>query len=580
MNPKLIACLGCLGVSTLAATAAHAAATGGFIALLDEKNSATDSPSSVVFYDVDDMTHPLFAAFIGFEADGEEPTSMTVDPNTGDVYVVARDSGTADGSTFDTEVGGGQDGIGDLDIYKIDFQAAYDHWAANYQGAGAGGSDVYVTYGRDANSDLAHTNYQTAGPYVSTKIGEVARSAGQSGVYYDGRLEFVDENTLIYLDASTDDTGAPGTDVRVKAFTRVSTSPGAATWTPGSEEGGFNFSSSTESWESVLLGELNLDFGGSASDIGAGNADTAMVINQNGVTGFWVVEDDGSGDDLAFFEITNFTGTAGNGLREFNIEFDPINNPGEYLDTLAADQNPSVDPSSNDGDVRRIFVDANGNLVMTESGFYDDPQTEPAVQVLNIVSMDDGNGRIELGDWDANILMDLTGLTDDDGLVTDDRMSILDTYNNVLYVYDSDTPTDGGSYNQDWYMIDLDTGVTSFIVQDVDNIISYSFGDDTAEYFCLGCAVALDGDLNGDGFVGLDDLDIVLGNWNQNVTAGDWLQGDPSGDGFVGLDDLDFILGNWNAGTPPTASVVPEPASLALFTIAGLSALARRRSNA
>ncbi len=580
MNSKWIACLGYLGVTALAASASHAAATGGFIAMLDEKNSNTDSTGSVVFYDVDDLSHPLFAVFLGFEANSEEVTSMTVDPNTGDVYVVGFDSGVADGVTYDTELGGGQDGIGDLDLYKIDFQGAYDHWAANYQGAGAGGSDVYVTYGRSALSELNLTNYQTAGPYFTTKIGEVARSAGQSGVYFDGRLEFYDENTLIWLDAPTADTGADGTDVRVKAFTRVSTSPGAATWTSGSEEGGFNFSSSTESWESVLLGELHLDFGGSASDMGAGNSDTAMVINQNGVTGIWVVEDDGTGDDIAFFEITNFTGTAGNGLREFNIEFDPINNPGEYLDTLAADQNPSVDPSTNDGDVRRIFVDANGNLVMTESGYFDDPQTEPSVQVLNIVSMDDGNGRIELGTWNANILMDMTGLTDDDSLVTDERMSILDTYNNVLYVYDSDTPTDGGSYDQDWYMIDLNTGVTSFVTLNVDNIVSYSFGDDTSEYFCLGCTVALDGDLNGDGFVGLDDLDIVLGNWNQNVTAGDLLQGDPSGDGFVGLDDLDVVLNNWNAGTPPAASVVPEPASLALFTIAGLSALARRRSNA
>ena len=62
----------------------------------------------------------------------------------------------------------------------------------------------------------------------------------------------------------------------------------------------------------------------------------------------------------------------------------------------------------------------------------------------------------------------------------------------------------------------------------------------------------LEGDLNGDGFVGLDDLDIVLANWNQNVTAGDMSLGDISGDGFVGLDDLDVILNNWNAGTPPS----------------------------
>ncbi len=91
-------------------------------------------------------------------------------------------------------------------------------------------------------------------------------------------------------------------------------------------------------------------------------------------------------------------------------------------------------------------------------------------------------------------------------------------------------------------------------------------------------APALDGDLNGDGFVGISDLNIVLGVWNQNVTPGDLLQGDPSGDGFVGIDDLNRVLGNWNAGTPPAAgAAVPEPTTLALLGLGGLAMLKRRR---
>ena len=86
--------------------------------------------------------------------------------------------------------------------------------------------------------------------------------------------------------------------------------------------------------------------------------------------------------------------------------------------------------------------------------------------------------------------------------------------------------------------------------------------------------VALEGDLNGDGFVGLDDLDLILGSWNQSVTPGS--EPDPSGDGYVGLEDLDTVLNNWNAGTPPTASVVPEPATLALIGLGGLAMIRRR----
>ena len=83
------------------------------------------------------------------------------------------------------------------------------------------------------------------------------------------------------------------------------------------------------------------------------------------------------------------------------------------------------------------------------------------------------------------------------------------------------------------------------------------------------------GDLDGDGFVGLSDLDIILGSWNQGVPAGD--PPDPSGDGFVGLDDLDIVLGNWNASTPASENLVPEPASvICMFAVTGL--LMHRRS--
>ncbi len=86
----------------------------------------------------------------------------------------------------------------------------------------------------------------------------------------------------------------------------------------------------------------------------------------------------------------------------------------------------------------------------------------------------------------------------------------------------------------------------------------------------------LPGDLNGDGFVGIADLNIVLGAWNQSVPPGDPLA-DPSGDGFVGIADLNIVLGNWNAGTPPGETAnIPEPGTAAVLAIALGAGVLRR----
>jgi PEP-CTERM motif len=88
----------------------------------------------------------------------------------------------------------------------------------------------------------------------------------------------------------------------------------------------------------------------------------------------------------------------------------------------------------------------------------------------------------------------------------------------------------------------------------------------------------LDGDYNGDGFVGVDDLNLVLVNWNTSPAPGDLLSGEGTGDGFVGVDDLNIVLVNWNNGTPPAAgAAIPEPASLALLGMGGMAMLRRRR---
>lgn len=108
---------------------------------------------------------------------------------------------------------------------------------------------------------------------------------------------------------------------------------------------------------------------------------------------------------------------------------------------------------------------------------------------------------------------------------------------------------------------------------------SVSVGSFTFEIFTS----FLDGDLDHDGFVGIEDLNLILGNWNQNVPAGNQVRGDITGDGFVGIEDLNVVIGNWNAGALPPAEVlanVPEPGSAMCLLAVFAAAWSRQRARA
>ena len=109
-------------------------------------------------------------------------------------------------------------------------------------------------------------------------------------------------------------------------------------------------------------------------------------------------------------------------------------------------------------------------------------------------------------------------------------------------------------------------------------IVQYLYGVAVNQTLTVIESAALDGDLDGDGFVGINDLNIVLSLWNQTTVPGVPILGDPSADGFVGIDDLNTVLANWNQGTPPSSITVPEPATLILHGLAGLALLRRRRA--
>ncbi|XAL98871.1 hypothetical protein OT109_14940 [Phycisphaeraceae bacterium D3-23] len=76
------------------------------------------------------------------------------------------------------------------------------------------------------------------------------------------------------------------------------------------------------------------------------------------------------------------------------------------------------------------------------------------------------------------------------------------------------------------------------------------------------------GDLNGDGLVGAEDLDLLLAHWGDVGLLTETLVGDADFDGRVGQSDLDVVITQW--GTDGSGTALPEPGSLVALSLLAL----------
>ena len=230
---------------------------------------------------------------------------------------------------------------------------------------------------------------------------------------------------------------------------------------------------------------------------------------------------------------------------------DPISGTGPRIY-----EETNTDPGGTSPTSKRIMEGSDNDFVASPDDL--DPQFTSLIygKVYNLALTLERAGSSILATYTVNNLTDGTSVS----------------FGGTESLTDGSLPGSGGIQSDSWdYIAIRNSSASSFNEDDYDMMI------DNLLVETFDAASELEGDLNGDGFVGVDDLNIVLVNWNQNVTPGDKSQGDPTGEGFVGVDDLNIVLVNWNNGTPPAGAAVPEPASLALLGLGGLAVLKRRR---
>lgn len=647
------------------------------MAILDTNQNWSNTKRAVNFYDISSITDdgavnatlgdvfnqtPLFSVWTGFERaitqNYDDPGTITVNPHNGTVYMAAYDSGTPG----DVDAGG--DTEGDYDLYRMDYQEILNDWETNGYAKGV----MYApTTGPDGSPSIPHPDFGGATKFISgaiQKVGELGRTQG--GDFFDYELDYVNPEVLAFLE---NDQGQAQEDEEItkdhelRLWKRVSKSPGSATPVDngdGSWEGGWN-RQTVESWEADTLTDLNMDFDLNGDPIGYSEPKGIAVVQDDDVTGVWVGESDGGGDDLSFFKIDTI---------DVNQDSSAVT---ITLDSLglsrSVDEDPESDPTTNDGEMDNIHLDADGHLVIGESGYFDtvpggesgysgNPAGEPTFLRLNIADYQANNVDLDDDTWDdldttdglgpvgsdhatdtsvapvqlegmlgslVNSFGGGTGLSlDDDTVVTSGQFAVLDRAENLIYLLDNDSSTG------DVYVIDLDSG--EIVYEELD--AAHHF------YEAHGLAIFTRGDMDGDGDVDADDIDLLAstaagsdaiakedfdltgdddltkgaGSTDQaelvegvlGTSFGDanldgavdgldisslvngfgssdsWAGGDFNGDGVVDGLDISLLVNNFGFSASAMAdtsthSTVPEPATMAVLGLGGFAALIRRR---
>jgi hypothetical protein len=607
-----LACAGLL-IGTMSPPASQAAVTPQKVFALSQTQPTgvgeiAGAPSdSIVFYDVTSIgngatsgvfsSSPMFSVWMGFEifqgerndaAEGlpfgnrEEFSALTYNPANGTVYALAFDSGSVGVAD---PVGDTQ---GDFDLYKIDYQAMLNDFVTNSRPAGTVYAPEFLNIELAEEQNLSNIGsplfdgtvdgkaFSIPHPSLANtvhipgafqKIGELGRNQSPAS-FFDYQLDFVDPATLVYMDANAATTTPETNDFAIRVATRASTTQGGATPPPfafppdTSPEGGYNSVNNTQSWNSKIAGTLQLDPAAISSPAGW------TFVKHDGILGVWAADSDGGGDDIAFYEL-NLSGPTPTATKK-DLFLSPSG--GTYTNSIGLAEDPSVDPSTNDGEIDYLFVDKDGDLVVVESGFFDanpdtgaqtgadttvppdgiaDPAFEPRVFQIGISDYDSpdsnangidevvpagpaGTGFNDAASYTVGPYLPIAGANDNDTAVTNATRVAYDKSTGYLYIVDQDT-----GFFEDIYVFDPASG--TIVYHELRPFDVGIFNEDTLTVFTRG-------DIDGSGVVDYKDIlalkdaivDPTLGGTVTAALGAEWY--DLTGDAALTAADLTELV--------------------------------------